>query len=236
MNILRLSLFKLKKNKKEAVAIAFLTMITTLMLAVFTANISKANRAYEDSFGQAGSKDTCVMIKKDKFRDEYRTLLEEDYGITDITEAEAIYASSVDYKNNGGEDRTYESVFVTEKNERKIEKFNKADKLSDEEIEKLEHPIWLPMFFSISKGCEPGDTMTLCKHGREYPFTIAGFYITGLYNDSGFSYKMVISENDYELFKLIFNSGSDSVYTMLWFDSKGTAFNDTDHMNKCAEV
>ena len=38
MNILRLSLFKLKKNKKEAVAIIFLTMITTLMLSVFAAN------------------------------------------------------------------------------------------------------------------------------------------------------------------------------------------------------
>ena len=107
MNILRLSLFKLKKNKKEAVAIAFLTMITTLMLAVFMANISKANKAYEDSFAQAGSKDTCVMIKKDKFRDEYRRILEEDYGITDITEAEAIYASALDYKNKDGEDRTY---------------------------------------------------------------------------------------------------------------------------------
>ena len=93
MNILRLSLFKLKSHKKEAVAIAFLTMITTLMLAVFMANISKANKAYDDSFAQAGSKDTCVMINKEKYRDEYRDLLEDDYGITDITEAESIWAS-----------------------------------------------------------------------------------------------------------------------------------------------
>ena len=236
MNILRLSLFKLKKNKKEAVAIAFLTMITTLMLAVFMANISKANKAYEDSFAQAGSKDTCVMIKKDKFRDEYRRILEEDYGITDITEAEAIYASALDYKNKDGEDRTYESYFVTEKNERKIEDFVKTDKLSDEEIEKLEHPIWLPMFFCISEGCEAGDTLTVCKDGREYPFTVAGFYKTGLYNDAGYGYKMVISEIDYELFKLIFNSGYDSVYTMLWFDSEGTAYNETDHINRCADL
>ena len=66
MNILRLSLFNLKKNKKEAVAIVFLAMITTLMLAVFASNISKANKAFDDSFAQAGSKDTCVMIEKDK--------------------------------------------------------------------------------------------------------------------------------------------------------------------------
>ena len=152
MNILRLSLFKLKKNKKEAVAIAFLTMITTLMLAVFMANISKANKAYEDSFAQSGSKDTCVMIKKDKYRDEYKDLLNSEYGIRDITETECVYGFALDYKTSNGDERTYVSVFVPEKNERKIENFVKTDKLTDEEAEKLEHPIWLPMFFSIGEG------------------------------------------------------------------------------------
>ncbi len=230
MNILRLSLFKLKKNKKEAVAIVFLTMITALMLAVFAANISKANRAYEDSFAQAGSHDTCIIIGKDKYRDGFKDILEEDYGITDITETEAVYA------DNSGEDRTYTSVFVTEKNERKIEDFVKADKLTDEEIEKLEHPIWLPMFFSISEGYKPGDTLTVCKSGREYPFTIAGFYKTGLYNNSGYGYKMVISDNDYELFKLILDHGSDGSCTALWFDSKNTGFNEADHIRRCEEL
>ncbi|MBR1750397.1 MAG: ABC transporter permease [Ruminococcus sp.] len=236
MNILRLSLFKLKKNKKEAVAIAFLTMITTLMLAVFMANISKANRAYEDSFAQSGSRDTCVMIDKDKYRDQFRELLETDYGITDVTETECVCALPLDYKTSSGEERTYSSVFVTEKTERKIEAFIKAEHLPDDETEKLEHPIWLPMFFSISEGYEPGDTLTVSKDGREYPFTVAGFYKTGLYNDNGYGYKMVVSENDYELFKLIFNSGYDSVYTMLWFDSEGTAYNDTDHQNRCSDL
>jgi len=235
MNVLRLSLFKLKKNKKEAVAIAFLTMITTLMLSVFAANISKANKAYDDSFAQAGSKDTCVIINKDKYRDEFRTLLESDYGITDITETESIFAPALDYKNNDGEDRTYQSIFVTEKYERRLEDFVKAQKLTDEEIEKLGHPIWLPMFFSIGEGYEPGDILTVCKNGREYPFTIAGFYKTGLFNDSGYGYKMVISDDDYELFKLIFNSGYNNDYTMLMFDSKDTEFNGSDYMNSCAE-
>lgn len=236
MNILRLSLFKLKKNKKEAAAIVFLTMITTLMLSVFAANISKANKAYDDSFAQAGSKDTCVMIFKDKYRDEYKDLLETDFGITDITETEAVYADNLDYINNSGEDRTYTSVFVTEKAERKIEDFVKTDKLTDEETEKLEHPIWLPMFFSISEGYKPGDTLTACKNGREYPFTIAGFYKTGLYNDSGYGYKMVISDNDYELFRLIFSDGYDGECTALCFDSEGTAYTDEAYIEKCENI
>ena len=236
MNILRLSLFKLKKNKKEAAAIIFLTMITTLMLAVFMANLSKANKAYYDSFAQAGSKDTCVMIFKDKYRDEYKELLETDFHITDITETNAIQVNALDYIDHKGENRAYTSIFVTEKNERKMEDFVKADKLSDEEIEKLEHPIWLPMFFSISEGYKPGDTLTACKNGRKYPFIIAGFYKTGLYNDSGYGYKMVISDNDYELFKLVFSGGYDGEYTALCFDSEGTAYTDDAYIEKCESI
>ena len=236
MNILRLSLFKLKKNKKEAAAIVFLTMMTALMLSVFAANISKANKAYDDSFAQAGSKDTCVMIRKDKFRDEYRDLLEDDYGITDITEAEAIYVSALDHKKNDGEDRTYESYFVTEKNERRIEDFVKTDKLTDEEVEELEHPIWLPMYFSIGEGVQAGDTLTVCKNGRDYPFTIAGFYKTGLYNDSGIGYKMVISDNDYELFKLILDDGVYGAYTTLWFNSANTGFHEDIFIESCEKL
>ncbi|MBQ1463264.1 MAG: ABC transporter permease [Ruminococcus sp.] len=236
MNILRLSLFKLKSHKKEAAAIVFLTMITTLMLAVFMANISKANKAYDDSFAQAGSKDTIVFIKKDKYHDEFKEVLETDYGINDITETEAIFVDLLDYVNNNGEDRSYKSFFVNEKAERKIEDFVKADKLSDEEIEKLEHPIWLPMFFSINEGYKPGDTLTACKNGRDYPFTIAGFYKTGLCNDSGCGYKMVISDNDYELFKLVFSGSGSFVSQVLCFNSGDTSYTNTGHISRCSEI
>ena len=236
MNILRLSLFKLKKNKKEAAAIAFLTMITTLMLAVFMANISKANKAYDDSFAQSGSKDSCVMIKKDKYRDEYKDLLNSEYGIRDMTETECVYGFALDYKTSNGDERTYVSVFVPEKNERKIEDLVKTDKLTDEEAEKLEHPIWLPMFFSIGEGYEPGDTLTVCKNGRDYPFTIAGFYKTGLYNDSGIGYKMVISDNDYELFKLILDDGVYGAYTTLWFNSANTGYKEDVFIESCEKL
>ena len=73
-------------------------MITTLMLAVFMANISKANKAYDDSFAQAGSKDSCITIVKNKYHDEFKELLETDYGIMDIIETECVCAFGLDYK------------------------------------------------------------------------------------------------------------------------------------------
>lgn len=96
MNILRLSLFRLKKNKKEAVAIAFLTMITTFMLALCTANYTKSNKAYDDSFAASGSPDTCVFIKNECYRDEYLDVLKNDFHIEDVTETEMVYATAKD--------------------------------------------------------------------------------------------------------------------------------------------
>ena len=55
MKILRLSLFNLRKNRKEATAIAFLTMITTLMLGVYIMNQTKINNSFDESFAASGS-------------------------------------------------------------------------------------------------------------------------------------------------------------------------------------
>ena len=229
-------MFKLKKNKKEAAAIIFLTMIATLMLAVFAANLSKANKAFEDSFAQAGSPDTCIMIKKEKSRDDYREILEQEYGITDIIETEMIQAETLDYLYNNAEERTYASFFITERNERRIEDFVKTEKLSDEAIEQLEHPVWLPMYFCISERFVPGDTLTVCKNGREYPLTIAGFYLTGLFSDSGYGFKMVISDDDYELFKLLFADGYDGTTVAYWFNEAEIPYDGQAFRDKCAEV
>ena len=49
MNILRLSIFNLKKNKKEAIAVAFLTMITSLMLGIFIANVFGMHKIFDNS-------------------------------------------------------------------------------------------------------------------------------------------------------------------------------------------
>ena len=45
MKIFRLSLFNLRKNKKEALAIIFLTFVTVFLLGTVAANIAKINTA-----------------------------------------------------------------------------------------------------------------------------------------------------------------------------------------------
>lgn len=54
----------LKGNRKEAIAIAFLTMLATLMLAVFASNLSKSSKAFDDSFASSGAYNQLVVIEK----------------------------------------------------------------------------------------------------------------------------------------------------------------------------
>ena len=235
MNALRLSLFNLKKNRKEAIAIAFLTMLTTLMLAVFAANLSKSSKAFDDSFASSGAYNRLVFIEKSKYRDIYRDILEDEYGITDIAECDMVGCSALDVQRNDEEKTSNNYWFLTEKSERKIEDFVKHDQLPDAQITELEHPIWLPVYFQIAQGYVPGDTFNVLYNGKTYPFTVAGFFEAGLFATSGYGYRCVISEEDYALFRVLFQSGYSMEYKALSFDADED-FKSYDFIRNCCEV
>ena len=235
MNILRLSIFNLKKNKKEAVAVAFLTMITSLMLGIFIANVFGMHKIFDNSFKRSGCVNTMVIIDEDKYRDEYAEILEDNYNVSDLKMGRIIFAVPVDTIYKNGEVMSYNLLFVNEKTERKIENFVKKDSLSEAEISKLEHPIWLPIYFEIGQDYKPGDQFIITNNGKKYPMDIAGFYETGLNSTDGYGYKCVISDEDMDLFSLIFNSGYGQVATGLYFNSESD-FNYNEYITKCEET
>ena len=235
MNILRLSIFNLKKNKKEAVAVAFLTMITSLMLGIFIANVFGMHKIFDNSFRRSGCVNTMVIIDEDKYRDEYAEILEDNYNVSDLKMGRIIFAVPVDTIYKNGEVMSYNLLFVNEKTERKIENFVKKDSLSEAEISKLEHPIWLPIYFEIGQDYKPGDQFIITNNGKKYPMDIAGFYETGLNSTDGYGYKCVISDEDMDLFSLIFNSGYGQVATGLYFNSESD-FNYNEYITKCEET
>ena len=140
MKILRLSIFNLKKNKKEAFVIAFLTMITTLALCIFIANNSKSDKVFEESFKASGSVENLVIIEKEHYRSAYRSILEENYNPRNFSEISLVFGAATDVIEPDGNTISYNLLFLTEKAERKIESFNQKEKLSDEEISGLSHP------------------------------------------------------------------------------------------------
>ena len=235
MKILRLSLFNLKKNKKEAFAITFLTMITAFALCIFIANNSKSDKVFDESFRSSGALENMVLIEKEHYRNSYRGVLEDDYKTTNLQEIQLIFGAATDVIEPNGVPISYNLLFLTEKEERKIESFNQKDRLSDEEISKISHPIWMPIYFQIVKGYKLNDTFTIVRGGKEYPFTIAGFYETGLASTEGYGFKCIISEEDYELFTQIFKGNMMAEYVGLVFD-KEEDFSYNEYLEKCEEA
>ncbi len=201
--ILRLSLFNLKKNRKEAVAIAFLTLISTMMLGIFAINLSKVSNAFDESFAQSGSVDTFISFSENDYRDSYREILEEDYGFEDVRRGNMIYGFSTGVIHDG-EKIAYNLALITESENLKIDDGNIIESMTEEQLDSFDHRVILPSFFKYNLGYEIGDEFIPVVSGRQYPFTVAGFYNTGLSNESGMLFKIIISPEDFRLLTPVF--------------------------------
>lgn len=228
MKIFRLSLFNLKRNKREAAAIVFLTLVTAFLMATFAVSITQISSAFDRCFVETGSADFILLFEDDKYRDIYRDILEEEYNVTDVRESSVLVGISASIISKKGESAANNIIFADESTERKVENFKKLNALPDDEIEKLSHPIWLPQYFEITDGYAPGDMFTLVSGGRDYPFTIAGFYSTGFFNSSRHMLKCVITDDDMVLLSAVYEE-----YRMIAFDTE-KEFSYEEYYEKCS--
>ena len=207
MKIFRLSLFNIKKNKKEVIAIIFLTFITVFLMGGVVTGATKMNTAFDESFDRTGCVTNMIVITGEKYRDEYLGLLTDDPNVSDVKKnrmLDGMTGTGV-VRDKNGETIAYNMYLCTEKTERQIEDFVKTESMSESEIAALKHPIWLPTPFSVTLKYNIGDTFTLVSAGRDYPFTVAGFYEAGLLSSSGHGYKLIVSDEDYELLSYNYN-------------------------------
>lgn len=221
-------MFNLKRNKREAAAIVFLTLVTAFLMATFAVSITQIDSAFDRCFEETGSADFILLFQADKYRDIYRDILEEEYNVTDVRESSVLFGAAASAKSKKGENIAYNMIFADECTERKMENFKKLNALPDDEIEKLSHPVWMPQYFEITAGYAPGDTFTLVSGGRDYPFTIAGFFSTGLYNYSSGMLKCIITEDDMVLLSAVYEE-----YHMIAFDTE-KEFSYEEYYEKCS--
>ena len=226
--ILRLSLFNLRKNKKEAAAIAFLTLVSTMMLGIFAINLSKVSNSFDESFAQSGSVDTFIGITDNDYHDVYLNILEEDFGFDDVRRGDMLFGFSTGVFHDG-EKIAYNLALVTESENQKIDDGNIIESMTEEQMDSLDHRVILPSFFKYNLGYEIGDEFIPVVAGRQYPFTVAGFYNTGLSNESGIQFKAIISNEDYRLLTPVFQE-----YVFLAFNSDDD-FNYREYFTSCMD-
>lgn len=212
MKILRLSLFNLKKNKREVFSVIFLTAIAMLLMGVAVSNMAKVNTFFDKSFEETGSVSNIVRFSAEKYRQDYRGILEDDSKVSGVEEIDLLNSVRGSYKY-GDQEIGVPIFFVTEDSEKKIENFVPETALTEAEISNFSHPIWMPNYFHYSRNYQPGDTFIYVIGGREYPFEIAGFYNSGLMGNTSNGLKCIVSEADYQLLSAVMDK------------EKGLAFN-----------
>lgn len=226
--ILRLSAFNINKSKKESLAIAFLSLVSVLFLGIIVTNVGRINSTFYDSFKLSGSYNTVFSFPADKYREDCRIILEEEYGIEDVIEGDALFSVGASVIDTNDEKYGINMYWVTPSFENQIEDFVMNESISEDELNLVAHPIWLPTYFKLNRGFELSDDFIVEINGREYPYTIVGFYETGLMAGDATGVKCVISEEDYLLLEPVC-----SRFVNLFFDSED--FPVSEYQEKCDE-
>ncbi len=207
MKILRLSLFNIKKHRKESFVIIFLTIVSMLFFGIGIINIEKADRMFDEMFEKTGSYHNIFLFPEKSYRNEFSQIVEEDERVTrsvTFDDLQFDISTAISYKKSDGSKAQFQAVFITEEDEKKIERFEKKTSLSDEEIDGFTHPVWVPYYLKYNMGFSEGDDLTLVISGKEYPFQIAGFYEAGLCSSvSGNGIKCVLTDADYDMMSAV---------------------------------
>lgn len=228
LKIFRLSAFNIIKSKKESLAIAFLSLVSVLFLGIIVTNVGRINSTFYDSFKASGSYNTAFSFPADKYREECRTILEEEYGIEDVVKGDALFSVGASVTDTNDEKYGINMYLVTTSFEKEIEDFVMIESISEDELDLVAHPIWLPTYFKLNRGFELSDDFIVEINGKEYPFIIVGFYETGLMAGDATGVKCVVTEEDYLLLEPIC-----SKFVNLFFDSED--FPVSEYQEKCDE-
>ena len=202
MKIFRLSLFNIKKHKKDSIILIFLIMISVLFMNVAMINNKKAGIIMDKAFEDTGCKDAVYLFYEDQFRTEFDEVFEEDDRISNIDKFEMLFPDSNAALNRKGKDGSltnFYASFITKEGEEKISNFSKETTLSGDEIAALEHPIWMPHYVEMNLGYKPGDTFVIVHGNKEFEFQIAGFYEAALLSNDYRSYKCIVTDSDYDI-------------------------------------
>ncbi len=195
--IIRISLKNIKKHKLESFSLALLVMFCMLLLGSSLASFPSVKTIFPDMMKETEAWENYILFNSKGFDPKYISVLEQDENVTGTVRVDMLYDMSTRYIDKDGKKQALFMAFITEDEEAKIEKSIRSHTLSDEEIAGLEHPIFLPFIAEDSLGLKPGDTFEVVCGTRIFPFTVAGFYESVIFNDLGLGLKMIVNDKDY---------------------------------------
>lgn len=188
--VLRLSFANIKKHKKESVLLVILTMLCITLFASSVSSIAGITKIVPDMVEETGCFTNFVYIFQEDYSDRYLAFLEDDPRVESYDHT-GMVMDIVKVKNyaDTGEDMLYDISFVPEYGQRRMEDF-----VTDADFSRAKHPIVLDITNKDKLEISVGDEITFISEGKEYPFTLVGFYESGIW---GFGTKAIVSEDDF---------------------------------------
>ena len=189
--IIRLSFANIKKHRRESILLTILIVLCVSLLGSSVSAVRGIKKITPTMVEESGCFKNYVYIDQENYSDRYLAFLEADprverYDHTGMVTDILKVMTSVEPEEDA---QLYDISFVPESGEKRMESFRTEDGLSS-----AEHPIVLDLTNKKQLGISEGDEFIVIRDGREFRFTVAGFYGSGLWN---FGTKAVISENDF---------------------------------------
>ena len=193
--IIRLSFANMKKHKKESILLGILVVFCTALIASSVSSILGIKKITPNMVAKSGCYKNFIQIEQKDYTEKLSSFFEENSSVEKYDHVSMTSGNTKikDYAGTG-EEKTYDMSFVPESDEKLLEKFKVETSLSEEEIKKLDHPIYLDVSNRKSLSISEGDTLTVTFDKQEFSFTVAGFYESGLWM---MGTKAVISEEDF---------------------------------------
>ena len=187
--IIRLSFANIKKHKKESMLFMILITLGIVFLSASVSAVTGIKEITPRMVEESGCYKNFVQIKQDHYSDRYLEFLKDDPDVESFDHT-AFVSDIIKVRTQDEGDLLTNISFVTLSGERRMENFE-----ADPAFMTVAHPIMLASSNKDKFELSAGDEFTISWDNKEFTFTIAGFYETGIWN---YGTKAVISEEDFE--------------------------------------
>lgn len=212
--ILRLSRKNLKRNKWEALILSFLIMLCMMLLSSSVSSGFGIKNINDDVIKNTNCHDAYMLVFNKSLKTSMLDFFQKQDNVTSFSEINLLHDSGCRVRLKNRRELTFPAVFANMENEKKFEDSETETSLTKSEIEKIEHPVWLPFIFQDLYGFKENDTFELELRSGKISFTVIGFYETVIFCNMSMGAKLIVSDSDFAELKEIMND-----YNIIAFDS-----------------
>lgn len=207
MKSLRLALFNIKKHRSESISMMILVTICMILLGSGASNLIDIQRIYGNLVEQNHAVKNNIEVSDSAYHEFYDAVFQNDDRVERFVHVEGTVTNASKFIDKEGKEVSQYMFFLTQEEEEKMEDFHVVTELSEEEVSKLEHPLYVPFYVKESLGFCEGDTFNLILNGKIYPFTVAGFFESTIFSDNMLYLKMVLSDADFRTIRVVTDKG-----------------------------